>query len=109
MEPVMASQGDDLQAEHLAALEEFRLETERLGRSHARLSRGLTQAAARSAAKIIASEKALSVREVSQLASTAAALASSGLSMWGKSIGVDQLLQRMQTAITAADVEVLPD
>jgi septal ring-binding cell division protein DamX len=96
LEPVTARPFDDLDAEHLVVLEEFRLEAERLGRAQARLSRGLNQIAARNAARILASDKPLTVREMSQLATTAAALASSGLATWGRAIGVERLLDQLR-------------
>ncbi len=97
--PVVAHPTEDLGAEHLAALEEYRLEAERLGKAHARLARGLTQAASKNAARLIASDKPLSPRDVAHLATTAAALTSNGLATWGRAIGVDLVLRRMRADI----------
>jgi ferric-dicitrate binding protein FerR (iron transport regulator) len=109
LEPVLVTGGgdDDLEAQHIEALAQFREEAERLGRAQARLSRGLTQAAAKQAARIIASDAPLSPRDVASLATTAAALASSGLATWGKSIGVDVLLSQMQAAVESRTIELL--
>jgi hypothetical protein len=108
LEPLTTRHCKDHDADHLAVLEEFRIEAERLGRAQARLSRGLNQIAARNAARILASDKPLTVREMSQLATTAAALASSGLATWGKAIGVERLLDQMrQNVSAAAQVEVI--
>ncbi len=110
MEPVLVTgQGDDLEAEHLAELEAFRAESERMGKAQFRLARGLNTAAARNAARILASDKPLSPRDICALANASVLLANSGASMWGKSIGVDALMRQMETAIEAPSVEVLPD
>lgn len=109
LEPVLARQGDDLEAEHLAELEAFRAEAEKLGKAQFRLARGLNTAAARNAARILASDKPLSPRDICALANASVLLANSGASMWGKSIGVDALMRQMEAAIEAPTVEVLPD
>jgi hypothetical protein len=108
MEPVMTRHYQGLDNEYLQLLEQFRLEAERLGKSQVRLSRGFTQIASKNAARILASEKPLTVREISQLATTAAALASSGLATWGRAIGVERVLDQVrQNVSAAAQVEVI--
>jgi hypothetical protein len=105
---VMTRHYQGLDNEYLELLEQFRLEAERLGKSQVRLSRGFTQIASKNAARILASKKPLTVREISQLATTAAALASSGLASWGRAVGVERLLDQVrQNVSAAAQVEVI--
>lgn len=96
--PVTAAvgQGNDLDAEHLEALEQFRSEMELTGKGQVRLARGLVGAAARSAARLAAGD--LAPRDIAQLASVAATLASSGAALWGQSIGATRLIAAIEAA-----------
>ncbi len=108
IEPVITAHYEGLDAGHHEMLEQYRLEAERLGRAQARLSRGFTQIASKNAARLLASEKPLTAREISQLATTAATLASSGLATWGRAIGVERVFDQVrQNVSAAAQVEVI--
>ncbi len=93
---VAAGEANDLDAEHLEALEAFRSEMEATGKGQVRLARGLAGAAARSAARLAAGD--LAPRDIAQLASVAATLASSGAALWGQSIGATRLIAAMEAA-----------
>jgi hypothetical protein len=97
LEPVTPGADHDLDAELLEALEEFRAEVEQAGRGHLRLARGLSVAAARNAARLAGSDR-LNARDVAALASASTQLAASGMALWGRAIGAEQLIARMEAA-----------
>jgi hypothetical protein len=108
LQPAIARRADNLDPDYALELEEFREQAERLGKAHVRLARGLSTAAARNAARILASDKPLSPRDICALANASVLLANSGQAMWGKAIGVETLLaQVQQNTIAAAQVEVI--
>ena len=105
---VVAADPQGLDAEHWAALEEFRNEAEQLGKGHVRLARGLSAAATKNAARLLKSDKPLSPRDIASLATTSAQLASSGTALWGKAVGLDRLMAEMEhLAREATDAQVL--
>ena len=108
-----AAMADDrlgLDQEHWEALEAFRQEAEQLGKSHVRLSRGLSAVATKNAARLLKSDKPLGPRDIAALASTSAQLAASGTQLWAKAVGLDRLLAGMEhLARETADAEVIDD
>jgi hypothetical protein len=95
--PVTPRADDDLDTELLEALEMYRAEVQQAGQSHLRLARGLSVAAARNAARLAGSDR-LTARDVAALASVSTQLAASGMALWGRAIGAEQLISRMEAA-----------
>ena len=103
----VAGDGEGFNPEFAEALEAFRSEAEAIGRSHTRAARALSAAATKSAARLLEaaeSGKPLSAREIAALAGVSAQLATSGVALWGRALGVERMLAQVAD-VTVAEVD----
>lgn len=93
--------------EHLEALEEFRRESETLGRRQMAIARGMTQLASASVAEMLSNRALLRARELPSFISAACSMAAAAQHNWGRAIGVDRLLLTMEQAIADREQELV--
>ncbi len=95
--------------EHEDMLEQFRLESEQLGRSQMTVARAMTSMVSKSLRQMVDQQKTLDVRSIPSFVSAACSLAASAHHTWGRAIGVDRLLLQMERSVMEAEQQVIED
>lgn len=98
-----------LELEHERKMEEFRSESETLGRHQMKLARAMTQITSKSISRMIERDEILHPRAIPGFISAACTLAASAHHIWAKSIGVDRLLLSMERAVMELEQRTLND
>lgn len=95
--------------EHERMLEEFRAESEALGRRQMQIARGMTSIVGNSVAHMLKTQETLSARSIPGFISAACTLAAAAHHTWGRSIGVDRLLLQMEQAVAELERRTIED
>lgn len=93
--------------EFLALLEQCRSAVEALGRDEFQVARGMVAVSRRSVAKLLEEGRTLSARDLPSFVNSTVTLAAAAQHQWGKSLGVNALLDRLEGSLAAMDAEVL--
>jgi hypothetical protein len=110
--PIAAVVSDEVrEAERafMALVEEFRAAVEALGKGQLVTARLMTEKARRSAAALLQDDRPLPPSQLPGFVSAAANLAAAAQHQWGRALGVNALLDRMDAGLAAMDVEALDD
>ncbi len=104
---VASNEARQAEREFLVLVEQFRGAMEALGRDQLQAARGMTAVTRRSVAKLLEEERTLNAKDLPAFVNSAVNLASAAQHQWGKSLGVNALLDRLEGSLAAVDAEVL--
>lgn len=91
----------------LQLVEDYRAAIEGLGKAQLATARLMTAKAQRSAASMLQDERPLTSSQLPAFVNAAASLAAAAQHQWGKALGVNTLLDRLEGSLAAMDAEVL--
>lgn len=104
--PVVTDEVRSAEREFLVAVETFRAVVEALGRDQLQTARAMTAVSRRSVGKFLEEGRILSARDLPAFVNCTVNLAAAAQASWGKSLGVDALLDRLKSSLAAVDVAV---
>ena len=105
--PVVTEEVRAMEREFLTLIELYRSSIEALGKAQLSTARGMTEKARRSVAVMLQDDKPLSASQLPGFVSAATTLAAAAQHTWGRSIGVDRLLEQMAQAVATVDATVI--
>jgi hypothetical protein len=91
----------------LQLVEDYRTAIEGLGRAQLATARLMTAKAKRSAASILQDDRPLAPNQLPSFVSAAANLAAAAQHQWGRALGVNALLDRLEGSLADVDAEVV--
>lgn len=99
----------ELEREHERMLEEFRSQSEKLGRSQMQLARAMTGIVSHSVQTLLAERRTLDSRTIPGFVQSACTLAAAAHQNWGRAIGVDRLLLTMERAVAESEQQTIQE
>jgi hypothetical protein len=97
----------DAERQFMVMLEQYRAAVEALSRDQLQTARAMTAVSRRSVARLLEDGRTLSSKDISAFVNSATHLAAAAQASWGRAIGVDALLDRLESSLAAVDAAVV--
>lgn len=97
----------EAERQFMALVEQFRSAVEALGRDQLQTARAMTAVSRRSVARLLEDGRSLSARDLPAFVNSTVNLATAAQGTWAKSIGVNALLDRLESSLAAMDASVV--
>lgn len=104
---LMSDEARDAERQFMALVEQFRSAVEALGRDQLQTARAMTAVSRRSVARLLEDGRTLSARDLPSFVNSTVNLAAAAQASWAKSLGVDALLDRLESSMQAMDAAVV--